>query len=71
MVNLELYRVFYEVAKSKNITKASRKLRISQPAVTKHIHNLEAELQIKLFDRTRYGMILTEDGKLEDFTIEE
>ena len=63
MVNLELYRIFKVVADEENLTRASEILSISQPAVTKHIHNLEAELQIKLFDRTRYGMILTEDGK--------
>lgn len=63
MVDLELYRIFKVVADEENLTRASEILSISQPAVTKHIHNLEAELQIKLFDRTRYGMILTEDGK--------
>ena len=41
MVNLELYRIFTIVAKEENITKASEILHISQPAVTKHIKNLE------------------------------
>ena len=41
MINLELYRIFYVVAETKNITKASEILNISQPAVTKHIKNLE------------------------------
>ena len=41
MIDFELYRVFIEVAKEENITKASEKLNISQPAVTKHIKNLE------------------------------
>ena len=63
MVNLELYRVFYEVAKSKNITKASRKLRISQPAVTKHIKNLEDSIGEILFIRTKKGVVLTESGE--------
>lgn len=63
MVNLELYRIFKIVAEEQNITKASDKLGISQPAVTKHIKNLEQELNIKLFERTRYGMALTNDGK--------
>ena len=64
MQSLELYRIFKIVADEENLTKASEILNISQPAVTKHIHNLEDELEIKLFDRTKYGMKLTLDGKL-------
>lgn len=56
MVDLELYRIFKVVADEENLTRASEILSISQPAVTKHIHNLEAELQIKLFDRTIYTL---------------
>jgi len=63
MVNLGLYRIFKIVADEENLTKASKILNISQPAVTKHIHNLENELNIKLFNRTRYGMTLTIDGE--------
>ena len=63
MVNLELYRIFKIVADEENLTKASEILSISQPAVTKHIHNLENELQIELFKRTKYGMVLTADGE--------
>ena len=63
MVDLELYKIFKIVADEENLTRASEILNISQPAVTKHIHNLEDELEIKLFDRTRYGMKLTLDGK--------
>lgn len=63
MVDLELYRIFKIVADEENLTRASEILNISQPAVTKHIHNLEDELKIKLFDRTKYGMKLTVDGK--------
>lgn len=62
MVNLELYRIFYEVAINKNITKASSVLNISQPAVTKHIKNLEDSLGETLFIRTKRGVVLTEVG---------
>lgn len=63
MVDLELYRIFKIVADEENLTRASEILNISQPAVTKHIHNLENELEIKLLDRTQYGMKLTADGE--------
>ena len=63
MVNLELYRIFKIVADKENLTKASEILHISQPAVTKHIKNLEKELNVELFKRSKYGMILNENGK--------
>lgn len=63
MVDLELYRMFKIVADEENLTRASEILNISQPAVTKNIHNLENELEIKLFERTKYGMKLTSDGE--------
>ncbi len=62
MANLELYKIFCEVAKEGKLTKASEKLNISQPAITKHIHNLENELNTTLFIRNK-GMILTKKGQ--------
>lgn len=63
MVDLELYKIFKIVAEEENITNASKRLNISQPAVTKHIQNLEDTLKIKLFDRKNKGLNLTEIGK--------
>lgn len=63
MINLELYRIFTIVANEGNLTRASAILHISQPAVTKHIKNLENELQVTLFNRNKYGMELTEKGQ--------
>lgn len=63
MVNLELYRIFYVVAETGNITKASERLCISQPAVTKQIKNLENQLNTPLFIRTKKGVILNECGQ--------
>ena len=40
MINLELYKIFVLVAKEENLTRASEKLNLTQPAVTKHIKNL-------------------------------
>ena len=44
MVNLELYRVFYTVAKCGSLTKAAEELYISQPAVSQAIKQLESQL---------------------------
>ena len=63
MIDLELYRIFSIVASEGNLTRASQILNISQPAVTKHIKNLENELNVKLFKRSKYGMILTNNGQ--------
>lgn len=63
MINLELYKIFVVVAKEQNITKASEILNISQPAVTKHIKNLENQLNMKLFMRTNKGLVLTDEGQ--------
>ena len=63
MVNLELYKIFVAVASEENITRASEKLNLTQPAITKHIKNLESILGVKLFFRTNHGIVLTEQGK--------
>lgn len=62
MIDLELYKIFVIVADEKNITKASQVLHISQPAVSKHIRNLEDQLHIKLVNRNNYGIELTKEG---------
>ena len=62
MVDLELYRLFVTVANEGNITRASEILHISQPAISKQIHNLEYELNTKLFERSNTGVKLTIDG---------
>lgn len=62
-INFELYRIFYVVATIGNITKASQKLMISQPAVTKQIKVLEQQLGGELFIRTKRGVFLTDNGK--------
>lgn len=62
--NFEYYRVFYYVAKYKNLTKAASVLRTSQPAVTRTIHNLENDLSCRLFVRSKKGMQLTPEGEL-------
>ncbi len=62
MVNLDLYKVFYTVAKSGSLTKAAEELYISQPAVSRSIKQLETQLGITLFTRTHRGMQLSANG---------
>lgn len=63
-VDLELYRVFYVVAKNKHMTRASEELHISQPAISQSIKKLEEQLGGTLFLRSNKGMELTEEGKM-------
>ena len=71
MVDLELYRLFVTVANEGNITRASEILHISQPAISKQIHNLEYELNTKLFERSNTGVKLTIDGNKLYFKIKD
>ena len=63
-IDLNLYRIFYEVAKKGNITKAAEELYISQPAVTQAIHSLENQIGATLFIRAKKGVTLTEEAKV-------
>ena len=63
-IDLELYRVFYTVAKHKHMTKASEELHISQPAISQSIKKLEDQLGGTLFLRSNKGMDLTSEGKM-------
>ena len=57
-------KVFLSVAKNLSFTKASQELFVSQPAITKHIQELETCYQVRLFDRQGNKISLTEAGKL-------
>ena len=62
--NLSQYKIFYEVAKAGNISKAAKELYISQPAISKAISKLEESLGIKLFSRNSRGVQLTREGAI-------
>ena len=62
--NLSQYRIFYEVAKTGNISKAAKELYISQPAISKAISKLEDSLKVSLFTRSSRGVHLTPEGEL-------
>ena len=62
--NLSQYKIFYEVAKAGNISKAAKELYISQPAISKAISKLEDSLGLSLFTRSSRGEQLTSEGEI-------
>lgn len=57
-------RVFYSVATKGGFTKAAQDLGISQPAVTKHIKEIESHYQVQLFNRHSIPISLTAQGEM-------
>ena len=62
--NLDYYKVFFYAAKHRNITRAAEELYLTQPAATRTLHSLEADLGCKLFVRNSRGVSLTTEGEL-------
>lgn len=62
-VNLEYYRVFYYVARYRNMTKAAAALMSNQPNVTRVMNLLENELGCRLVNRSNRGITLTAEGE--------
>lgn len=69
-MDLNLYRIFLEVAKTGSISKAASSLFVSQPSISYSIKMLEEELKCKLFNRTAKGTELTIDGEKLLFYVE-
>lgn len=63
-LNWELCRVFYHVARSGSFSRAAAVLFTSQPAVSRSMAALEAEMGCRLFIRDRRGVSLTPEGRL-------
>lgn len=61
---LDYYRVFYETARFCSFSTAAQHLYISQSAISQCIHQLENDLNVQLFVRTRKGVSLTNEGKI-------
>lgn len=62
-VDTRLLRYFVAVAEEGSLTRAAERLFVSQPALTKQIKQLETQLGVPLFTRSRAGMALTEPGQ--------
>ncbi len=62
--NIRHLRAFCEVAHCKSISRASKQVYLSQPAITQAIAKLEGMLKLSLFDRRPEGMFTTEPGLL-------
>lgn len=61
---LDLYKIFCEVGESKSFSQAAKALYMTQPAVSQAIMQLERELDIRLFNRSPKGAVLTDEGRL-------
>ena len=62
--NLEYYKVFYYVAKTRSFTVAAKELSVSQSAVSQSVKQLETALNTTLFRRIAKGVALTKEGEL-------
>ncbi len=62
-MELRHLRYFVAVAQELNFTKAARKLRVAQPALSRQIRQLEDEVGVALLERNRRGTRLTEAGR--------
>ena len=62
-MDIRRFRIFQAVAQEKSFTKAAQKLYMTQPAVSKAIHELEEELQLPLFERFPKKTIMTPVGE--------
>lgn len=63
-MELRVLKYFLAVAREENITKAAALLHLTQPTLSRQLMQLEEELRVQLFRRSRYHIELTEDGML-------
>ncbi|MFD1418669.1 LysR family transcriptional regulator [Companilactobacillus keshanensis] len=63
-MEIRVLRYFIAVAREENITRAAAKLNITQPTLSRQLKQLEEELGVKLFERNKHKVTLTNDGLL-------
>lgn len=63
-MELRVLKYFLVVAREENITRAAQLLHITQPTLSRQLMQLEDELGVQLFRRSKYRVMLTDDGML-------
>lgn len=63
-MEIRVLKYFLVVAREENITRAAQLLHITQPTLSRQLIQLEEELGVQLFRRSKYRIILTDDGML-------
>ena len=63
-MELRHLRYFVAVAEALSFTKAAQQLRLAQPSLTRQVRNLEDEIGVRLLDRAKNQIALTEEGRL-------
>jgi DNA-binding transcriptional LysR family regulator len=63
-MELRVLRYFLAVAREENITRAAALLHLTQPTLSRQLMQLEEELGVRLFQRSRYRIVLTDEGML-------
>lgn len=63
-MDIHQLRVFVSVFRNRSFSKASEQLRLTQPTVSEHVHTLEAELGVSLFDRSGRSIHATPEAEI-------
>ena len=63
-MELRVLKYFLAVAREENITRAATLLHLTQPTLSRQLMQLEEELGVQLFHRSRYHIVLTDEGML-------
>lgn len=63
-MDIRILNYFLIVAREENITKAAQILHITQPTLSRQLMQLEKELGVKLFQRGKHNIYMTEEGML-------
>ena len=63
-MEIRVLKYFLTIAREENITRAAEQLHITQPTLSRQMMQLEEELGVRLFQRNRVSVTLTEEGRL-------
>lgn len=69
-ISLRQLRAFLAVARLRHFRRAAESLHLTQPAISRHIADLEAELDVRLFDRNTREVVPTEAGRYLQSAVE-